>query len=118
MKRNLVKKKFLVCGTGSIGVRHIKNLLKLKQDVYIWREQKDKRKELNKIFPEIKIFTSLDKAIKFCDAVIIANSTHNHIKILKKAIKYKCHAYIEKPISNNIKHIKNKLAEWFKALIC
>ena len=61
----LVKKKFLVCGTGSIGVRHIKNLLKLKQEVYVWREQKDKRQEINKIFPKIKIFTSFDHLLIF-----------------------------------------------------
>jgi predicted dehydrogenase len=113
----LVKKKFLVCGTGSIGVRHIKNLLKLKQEVYVWREQKDKRQEINKIFPKIKIFTSLNKAIKFSDAVIIANSTHNHIKVLKKAIKYKRHAYIEKPVSNNIKDIKKLLISTKKIII-
>ena len=110
-------KKFLVCGSGSIGVRHIKNLLKLKQEVYIWREQKNKNKQLKKIFPEIKIFTSLEKAIKFSDAVIIANSTHNHIRVLKKALKYKRHAYIEKPVSNNTKDIKKLLIDTKKIII-
>ena len=82
MENGLVKKKFLVCGTGSIGSRHVKNLIKLNQQVFIWREQKNKKKDLNRRFPKIKVFESLEQGIKFCDSVIIANSTDNHIKIL------------------------------------
>mgnify|MGYP001230272922 CR=1 FL=1 len=117
MENGLVKKKFLVCGAGSIGTRHIQNLLKLKQDVYIWREQKYKSKQINKIFPKIKVFSSLEKGIKYSDAVIIANSTHNHIAVLKKAIKHKRHVYIEKPISNNIKELKKLLIDKKKIVI-
>lgn len=106
--KNSLKKYFLVCGTGSIGQRHIENLISLNEKIIIWRERKKKNLELKKRFPGIKYFENLNKAIKFCDAVIICNATNKHINILKSAIKQKKHFYIEKPISNKIKDL-NKI---------
>ena len=104
--KNCFKKYFLVCGTGSIGQRHIENLISLKQKIVIWREKKKKNLELKKRFPGIKYFDDLNTALKFCNAVIICNSTNKHINILKSAIKLKKHFYIEKPISNRIEDLK------------
>ena len=109
MVNGSVKKKFLVCGSGSIGIRHIENLLLLKQDVYVWQERKNHSKKFKIKFPKIKIIKSLDKAINSSDAVIIANSTHKHVKVLKKTLKHDKNIYIEKPISNNMKYIKKLL---------
>ncbi len=106
--KNHLKKYFLVCGTGSIGQRHIENLISLNENIIIWRERKKKNLELKKKFPGIKYFEKLNKALKFCDAVIICNSTNKHIGILKSAIKLKKHFYIEKPISNKIEDL-NKI---------
>lgn len=106
--KNHFKKYFLICGTGSIGQRHIKNLTNLNEKILIWRERKEKNFELKKRFPGIKYFESLNKALKFCDAVIICNSTNKHIKILKSAINLKKHFYIEKPISNKTEDL-NKI---------
>ena len=46
--KNSLKKYFLVCGTGSIGQRHIKNLISLKEKIVIWRERKKKKLRIKK----------------------------------------------------------------------
>ena len=54
--------KILICGAGSIGERHIKNLLKLGySDLIIYRRA---IKNLRTIKKKIKQFSSLDEALK------------------------------------------------------
>ena len=43
--------KGLVCGAGSIGKRHISNLLNLGADVSVWRSQKDLLDKITHDYP-------------------------------------------------------------------
>ncbi len=95
----------LVCGAGSIGKRHIKNLKFIGENVIAWRSRSNLIGKLKKEL-RIKVFENLDKALKSSKAVVIATSTDNHLSIALKALKLGKPIFIEKPISNNYSNIK------------
>jgi predicted dehydrogenase len=113
-----VKYKILVCGAGSIGERHIRNLLKIGyKDIILFRREK---KNLRTIKKKIKQFTSLEKALsQKPDIAIITNPTNQHIDTAIKCARSNCHLFIEKPLSNNLKKV-NLLSKICvkKKLIC
>merc|ERR1711991_664790 len=90
------------------GLRHLNNLIKLKKELKISSiysyDSKNKKKFLgeNKKF----IFTqNLEIAAKNCDVAFICVPTHLHNQTIRKILKYtKCHFYIEKPLSSEIKN--------------
>ena len=111
--------KILICGTGSIALRHYKNLMILGyKDIIFY---KSTSLNLNKIDPKIKkkkIYYNLDQALKEKPKVaFICNVTSLHVDVAIKCATNKCHLFVEKPISHNIKKIsklksvikKNKL---------
>jgi predicted dehydrogenase len=93
--------KILVCGAGSIGLRHIKNLISLDADVSIWRSRSKLAKKLSKDLG-LKVHTSLEEALSDVDGVIVATSTNKHLEIAVKAAKLEKAIFIEKPISNSL----------------
>jgi predicted dehydrogenase len=113
-----MKYKILICGAGSIGERHIKNLLKLGySDLIIYRRA---IKNLRTIKKKIKQFSSLDEALKQKPNIaIISNPTNQHIDTAIKCARSNCHLLIEKPLSNNLKKV-NLLSKICvkKKLIC
>lgn len=99
--------KILVIGYGSIGKRHVKNLISLeKNEIIICTKNKEALKlEKN----GIKIFSTLNKAIKENPEIsIICNETSFHVDTAIKLAENNCHLFIEKPLSNSLKNI-NKL---------
>jgi predicted dehydrogenase len=112
-----MRKKVLVCGAGSIGKRHIENLLKLDVQVSVWRTQIELLKNLSDEY-NIETFEDINLAIENSDAVIVATATDQHVKIAIKVLKAGKALFIEKPISNNWESIdklielsKNKIIE-------
>ena len=99
--------KVSVFGSGSIGLRHLTNLIKLRKELKISSifsyDTKNKKKFLgeNKKF----VFTqNLKLAAENCDVAFICVPTHLHNQTINKILKYaKCHFYIEKPLSSEIK---------------
>lgn len=94
--------KILVAGLGSIGKRHIKNLLFLGvEDIIIYRRQNVKDEESD--FP---IFTDLDEALaQKPEAILICNPTTLHIPIAIKAAKAGVNIFMEKPLSSGLEGI-------------
>ena len=97
--------KFLIAGYGSIGRRHMRNLLAMgEKDILLFRTRQSTLPE-----DELQGFvveTDLTKALAHRpDAVIIANPTANHLEIAMPAARQGCHILIEKPISNNIQGV-------------
>ncbi len=97
--------KFLICGLGSIGQRHYRNLKALGQDeILVYRTGKGTNDFVQKFVDEHApvIFTDLGKALE-CrpDAVIVSNPTARHVPVALEAARAGCHLFIEKPISNN-----------------
>lgn len=95
-------------GYGSIGKRHIENLSSFSNmEILVCSKRKYdyflKQKHCN-------LFESLDDCIKEKpEFAIITNETHLHIKTAIKLAKAGIHLFIEKPLSNSLKGIKELL---------
>lgn len=96
--------RILLCGAGSIGIRHGKNLLSLKNDIAYFTKKKE-------IFLKKKIqtFVNLDQGIKTFkpNILFVTNETSKHIDTAFYAAKYNLDVFIEKPISNKINKVKS-----------
>jgi YrbI family 3-deoxy-D-manno-octulosonate 8-phosphate phosphatase len=97
--------RFLIAGFGSIGRRHLQNLLQLgERDIILYRTFKSTLpdKELEGYPMEADIYTALRHDP---DAVIIANPTAYHLDIAIPAAEVGCHLFIEKPISHQLQKL-------------
>jgi predicted dehydrogenase len=97
--------RFLIVGLGSIGRRHLRNLLELgERDVVLLRTFRSTLPDDDLIvFPTE---TKLDDALAHHpDAVIIANPTSLHLSIAIPAALAGCHLFLEKPISHSMQGV-------------
>lgn len=94
--------KILICGVGSIGERHIKNLLSLgEKDVSVLRRGPKKLRTINKT---LKTFTNIYEAIDSKPEIaFITNPTSLHVPLAIELAKTGCHLFIEKPLSSSTK---------------
>jgi predicted dehydrogenase len=95
--------KFLIAGLGSIGRRHLRNLLALgEKDIVLYRTHQSTLPDDELVnFPTE---TNLQAALAHQpDAVIVANPTALHLDLAIPAAKAGCHLLLEKPISNTFK---------------
>lgn len=94
--------RFLIAGLGSIGRRHLRNLLALgEKDIYLYRTYKSSLPddELSR-FP---VETDLNEALAHDpDAVIVANPTAFHLSVALPAGERGCHLLLEKPLSDSM----------------
>ena len=81
----------LIVGFGSIGMRHVSNLVSMNEVVIIYDRH----------------LHDFDERLKEVDSVFITCPTINHMEYALKAAKANKHVFIEKPISHNNKDIKN-----------
>ena len=96
--------KILIVGFGSIGKRHIQNLLKLNDIEIIVCTKQSKFGNLKK---HCKFYTKLDDAIKEePNVAIIANNTSDHVKTAIQLSKIGLDLFIEKPLSHNFSGVK------------
>lgn len=97
--------KFLIAGLGSIGRRHMRNLLALGQrDIILFRTHHSTLPDDDlKGYPTER---ELDKALSHDpDAVIVSNPTSLHLEVAIPAARAGCHLLLEKPISNTMDRI-------------
>lgn len=108
LKRNCFKiihyhnimQKILIVGYGSIGKRHLKNLIK-NYNVEIIICTKQKIENIKK--KNIKIYSNLDDCLKEQpDIGFITNETKFHIPTAIKLAKHGLDLFIEKPVSDSI----------------
>lgn len=97
--------KILICGLGSIGIRHANNLIKLKKnDLIFFRERnyslKDKKLKNKKTFRNLSDALEEKPHLAF-----ICNTTSQHIDTAIECAKKGCDLFIEKPLSNKLKKI-------------
>ncbi len=97
--------RFLIAGLGSIGRRHLRNLLALgEDDIVLYRSGHSTlpTQDLSR-FP---IAHDLQTALDFHpDAVIVSNPTALHLSVAIPAARQGCHLFLEKPISHNLEGI-------------
>ncbi|MBC7878973.1 MAG: Gfo/Idh/MocA family oxidoreductase [Anaerolineales bacterium] len=95
--------KFLVAGLGSIGRRHMRNLIVLgEKDIVLYRTRKATLSDEELAgFP---VETNLDKALTKHkpDAVIVANPTAYHLDVAIPAAEAGCAILLEKPVSHSM----------------
>ncbi len=112
------KQPVLIAGLGSIGQRHLRNLLSLGcRDIVLYRRDKGASPEGNK-YP-IPVEHELDAAFSHHPkAVIISNPTALHIPVALAAARAGCHIFIEKPVSHNLDGFGRLMREIKKRRIC
>jgi predicted dehydrogenase len=94
--------KFLIAGLGSIGRRHLRNLLALgEKDIVLYRtHQASLPDEELASYPTE---SSLEAALAHNpEAVIVANPTALHLQVAIPAAEAGCHLLLEKPISHSL----------------
>ena len=93
--------KFLIAGLGSIGRRHLRNLLALgEREVLLYRTNRSTLPddELAGFPVESDLQAALDWGP---DAVLVCNPTALHLQVAIPAAERGCHLFIEKPISHS-----------------
>ena len=98
--------KYLIAGLGSIGRRHMRNLIALgEKDIVLFRTRKATMPDDELAgFP---VETDFHEALKKHkpDAVIVGNPTSIHLDIAIPAAEAGCAILLEKPISNSIERL-------------
>ena len=98
--------KILIAGLGSIGRRHLRNLLTLGEwDLLLYRTYQSTLPEDELAgFP---VETSLERALGHRpEAVIVANPTALHMEVAIPAAQAGCHIFLEKPLSHSLKRVE------------
>ncbi|KUK82514.1 MAG: Oxidoreductase domain protein, partial [Microgenomates bacterium 39_6] len=103
--------KILVVGCGSIGKRHIRNLLALNFVIEACDVDDRKRSEVKKDF-EIKVHESVEQALdrSLYDAAFICTPPSLHVNQALFLVRKGLHCFIEKPLSHNLDGIDNLIS--------
>ena len=97
--------KIVIAGLGSIGRRHLKNLVHLgENDIVLYRTHESSL--MDKEIGSFPVEVDLEKVFNnHPDAVIISNPTAMHMPVAELAAKANCHIFIEKPISHTLESL-------------
>lgn len=98
--------KILIAGLGSIGRRHLRNLLDLgEHDIMLFRTRKATLPDQE--LDPYPTYLDLEEALaRQPEAVIIANPTSLHLDVAIPAARQGCHLLFEKPISHSFERIE------------
>ena len=107
MQKKFKSLKICIIGYGSIGRRHAQNLQKLGvENILIFRTGKAHPDAPN-YDKKLNFFYNFEEVIsQKPDAMFICNTTNLHSEYALKAVKNRCHVFIEKPIGNNLNHME------------
>ncbi len=113
--------KILIIGIGSIGERHLKNLLKLGYKNIVLSDFSNERLDKLKSEYHLPVYADWRLALKEFrpDATFICTSAETHVSLAKAAIQNGSHVFIEKPLSVNLSGIDGliRLAKRKKKLV-
>lgn len=98
--------RFFVIGCGSIGKRHIRNLLSLEAGaVLAYDPVESRRREMGEM-PQVEIVDSIDGAWGWKpDAVLVCSPNIHHVEHAVRAVEHDCHLFIEKPLSHQMEGV-------------
>lgn len=100
--------RFLICGLGSVGRRHLRNLMSLGQeDIVLLRTRTGTLPDEE--LDGLRVESDLEQALARWrpDAVIVANPTALHLRVAIPAAQAGCHLLIEKPVSDSMQGIES-----------
>ena len=91
----------LVVGCGSIGERHIRNLIDISSHNIIAFDTSKERLDVMKELFNVETCDNIERCFDCdIDAVIICTPPNTHIQVAEQAIAHGAHVFIEKPISD------------------
>jgi predicted dehydrogenase len=108
----------LICGIGSIGQRHYKNLKALGHEVAIYRTRKEVTLHIAEFLRgeeragrPVAVFYDLDTALGTFgpEAVFVTNPNSAHMPVALAAVRAKRHVFLEKPVSHNLQGVDELL---------
>ena len=95
--------KILVVGCGSIGERHINNLIDISSHNIIAFDTSKERLDVIKERYNVETCGNIERCFDYgIDAVIVCTPPSTHIQIADQAISNGAHVFIEKPISDRL----------------
>lgn len=98
--------RFLVIGCGSIGKRHISNLIALNmEDILAFDVRNDRRDEVESRFGIATLDNLEDAWGHRPDVALITVPSSLHIPLALQAAKHGCHLFIEKPLSDRMEGV-------------
>lgn len=102
--------RFLIAGLGSIGRRHLRNLVALgERDIVLYRTHQSSLPEDE--LSGFPVETDLQAALaRHPDAVIVSNPTSLHLQVAIPAAQAGCHLLLEKPLSHSLQGVDELLA--------
>lgn len=108
MKRFSKNSVILVIGYGSIGKRHVQNLLSLGyRNIILLRSARSKEDEtLKKKLGLTVVHSERDAYALKPSVVCITNVTYKHIPYALRAARAKCDLFIEKPLSSSLRGVQ------------
>src|SRR5579871_1496167 len=106
-----IRPRFLVLGCGSIGKRHLGNLIACQAgDVKAFDVREDRRAEVQDRFG-IPVFGRLEEAwLAGADVALITVPTRLHVPLALEAAQHGCHLLVEKPLSDSWEEVERLLA--------
>ena len=95
--------RFAILGCGSIGQRHLRNLLAIGQsDIVAFDPTEEKRDEVKRLH-DVSVVGTLEEVWELKpDVAFITSPSHLHLELSCEAAKLGCHLFIEKPLSDRI----------------
>lgn len=98
--------RILIIGCGSIGTRHIRNLLAMGyKDLVVYDTDKKVKEAVAARF-KINACDTVTKALDETDVVMICTPADSHVPLALLALKKKNAAFIEKPLSTSMKGVE------------
>jgi predicted dehydrogenase len=107
--------KVLICGLGSVGERHLRNLLALGYtDIAVYRVTNREPRGLDGCdTTQIETFRDLDEALKVFEPTVsvVSNPTSLHLSTALTCARAGCHVFIEKPLGDSLQSSEALLRE-------
>ncbi|MFN8456748.1 MAG: Gfo/Idh/MocA family oxidoreductase [Anaerolineae bacterium] len=95
---------FVLLGAGSIGVRHIKNLIGMGHHIsLVYDPNPMKAVEIRQLIPTSRVTSEEAEALATpCDAILICSPTADHLRQVEAALKNGRDIFVEKPLSHTL----------------
>ncbi|MBI3953643.1 MAG: Gfo/Idh/MocA family oxidoreductase [Chloroflexi bacterium] len=103
--------KFLVVGCGSIGRRHLRNIMSLGEEELTALDVLPERRQAVKDELGLAVFSGLPEALASRpDVAFVTTPTSLHIPVALAAAEQGCHLFIEKPLSHSLEGLERLLS--------
>ena len=98
--------RILVVGCGSVGKRHLGNLLSLGHELLACDTRPDRQKEIKERFPSATVCSDIQEAFaKDPEAVFVCTPPSAHMQVARLSLEHSCHVFVEKPLSDTLHQV-------------